>query len=264
MATLITWVDETGKLGVIQLDALQSESPEDALSITDHPVERGANVVDHARQEPTRISIEGMVSSIPNPRIDTDAGFQTFEIAAPAMTAPGTQTIKIEPPKTPLDVSPNGLIQAGIGAIANAITGGPNLNGTFSGVSHQTTETLKGQFYQQSAPRDRVRDVYEALLKVQSDRQLVTVSTRDRDYFEMMIERVAKPRAVEDGGSAKFQIDLKQIRVAASRTVQAPKPTEVRGKGHVNKGAQTTKKDEDPKQKRKTLAKAVLDTLSGD
>lgn len=263
MPTLITWQDATGALGVVRLDAVQTENPEDVLSITDHPVEQGANVVDHAREEPTRITIEGLVSSIPSARVDTDAGFQSFEFTAPAMTAPGTQTIKIEPPKTPLDVSPNGLIQAGIGALTNAVTGGPNLNGTFAGVPQRTTATLKGQFYQQNAPRDRIRDVYEALRRVQTARQLVTVSTSSRDYFDMMIERLAKPRAVEEGTTAKFQIDLKQIRVAQSKTVAAPKPTEERGKGPVNKGAQAGKKDEDPKQRRKTLAKAVLDSLSG-
>lgn len=263
MSTLIKWQDETGALGVIQLDALQSENPEDKLTITDHPVEQGANVVDHAREEPTILTIEGIVSSLPNPRIDTDAGFRTYELLVPAMTAPSTQTIKLNPPKPPLALNPSGLIQAGVGALVDAITGGPNLNATFSGVPQRTTFELKAQGLQQNAPRDRVRDVYEALRRVMAARQLLTISTRDRDYFDMMIERVAKPRAIEDGSSARFQIDFKQIRVAASKTVAAPKPTEARGKGPVNKGAQAGKKDEDPKQKRKTLLKATIDSLAG-
>lgn len=200
MSTLITWQDpDTGALGVIQLDAIQTESPEDTLTITDHPVEMGANVVDHAREQPARISIEGVVSSLPNPRVDKDTGFQSIALSVPGMSAPGTQTIRLDPPKPPLELSPNGLIQAGVGALVNAITGGPNLNATFAGVPRSETIVRDGQMLQQNAPRDRVRDVYEALLRVMAARQLVSVSTRHRDYFDMMIERVAKPRAVEDG-----------------------------------------------------------------
>lgn len=258
MSTLITWQDETGALGVIRLDIATSATPEDSMTITEHPVEQGANVVDHAREEPTRFTLEGMVSSLPNPEVDTDTAYQSFELTVPVMNAAPNQTIKLQPPEPPIQLSPSGLIQAGVGAIVNAVTGGPNMNAEFAGVPRPGSVTLQGQGLQQTAPRNRIRDVYEALLRVMTARQLVTVNTRDRDLFDMMIERVAEPRAVEDGSSAKFQVDLKRIRVTASKTVQAPKPTEARGKGPVNKGAQATKKKTDPKPF-KSVAAALAD-----
>jgi hypothetical protein len=262
MGTLIYWQDEaTGAIGVVRLDAMQSESPEDNLTITSHPVEQGANVVDHAREEPTTLSVEGIVSSIPNPAIDTDAGFQTIEITVPIMLRARNQIIELDPPKPPLALSPSGLIQAGVTAIGSAIFGGPNMSAEFAGETTKGKADLKGQFYQQNSPRNRVRDVYDALLAVQSKRQFVNVSTRDREHFDMLIARVAKPRALEDGSSAKFQIDFQRIRVASSQTVAAPKPAEARGKAGTSKGAQAAKPDADPKQKRKTLAKAILDSL---
>lgn len=254
MATLITWQDpDTGAIGVVQLDAIQSESPEDSLTITDHPVEQGVNVVDHAREEPTRFSLEGIVSTIPNPAVDTDAGFQSIEVTVPGRRDPGPQTKKLQPPQPPITPSIGGLIHAGIGAIV-----GTSINAQFSGESQPAKSTIKIQGYQQKSPRNRVRDVYEALLRVQSARTLVTVNTRDRDYFDMMIERVAKPRSVDQGSSATFQIDFKRIRIAASKTVAAPKPTEARGKGAVNKGSQAAKKKEDTKPF-KSLAAALAD-----
>lgn len=264
MAILITWNDEaTGSIGVIRLDSVQTESPEDAMTITDHPVEQGANVVDHAREEPTRLSIEGLVSSLPNPRVDKDTGFQSIELSVPVAIAPGNQTIKLEPPKPPLALTPGGLIQAGVVGLVDLVTGGPNYNATFRDADYvQAVAHPKAQLLKQNSPRSRTRDVYEALLRVQSARTLVTVNTRDRDYFDMMIERVAKPRAADDGSSARFQIDFKRIRVAASKTVASPKPTEERGKGNANKGSQAAKAEAEPKAtKRKTLLKAGLDAL---
>jgi hypothetical protein len=262
MSTQIHWVDpDDDTLGVIRLDTVQSTTPEDSMSITDHPVEQGANVVDHAREEPTRFSVEGTVSSIPNRLIDTDAGFQTIELEAPMMLATDPQTITLDVPKPPLALTPSGLIQAAVVGIGEAIFGGPNLDATFSGEPKPGDASFKAQVYQQNVPRNRVRDVYEALLRVQSKRLFCTISTRDRELTDMLIERVAEPRAVEDGGSAKFQVDFKRVRVSASQTVAAPKPTEARGKTGVNKGAQAGTKDEDPKQRRKTLAKVTLDAL---
>jgi hypothetical protein len=100
---------------------------------------------------------------------------------------------------------------------------------------------VKAQMLQQKTPRSRVRDVYDLLLKAQKRRLLVTVQARYREHFDMLIERVAQPRVVEDGSSARFQIDLKSIRVADSQTVAAPKPAEARGSIGKNKGSQATK-----------------------
>jgi hypothetical protein len=260
MGTLITWTDpDSGAIGVIRLDAVQTESPEDSLTITDHPVEQGVNVVDHAREEPTRLSLEGIVSTIPNPAVDTDAGFQTIEVTVPGRRQPGPRTIKLQPPQPPITPSIGGLIHAGIGAIV-----GTSISAQFASESQPITTTVKIQGYQQKSPRNRVRDVYEALLRVMTARTLVTVNTRDRDFFDMMIERVAKPRTVEGGSSATFQIDFKRIRIASSKTVAAPKPTEARGKGPVNKGSQAAKKpDPQGEQKRRSFLKAISINLFG-
>jgi hypothetical protein len=164
----------------------------------------------------------------------------------------------VTPPQPPVQISVGGLLGAGL----SALTGGPSFNAKFSGGSEPSTETVKARALQQNSPRNRVRDVYEALLRVKDARSLVTVSLRDRDLFDMMIERVAEPRIVEDGSSAKFQVDLKNIRTAASKTVASPKPAEARSKTPTNKGAQAAKPDADPKQRRKTLMKAIEVSLA--
>lgn len=49
----------------IAFDATVSERHEGKMTITEHPVEKGANVADHAQREPDVIDINGIVSNHP-------------------------------------------------------------------------------------------------------------------------------------------------------------------------------------------------------
>lgn len=50
---------------VVIADASPSEQHVGANTITDHPVEEGANISDHSRPEPDRVQIEAVVSNTP-------------------------------------------------------------------------------------------------------------------------------------------------------------------------------------------------------
>lgn len=52
-------------IGVIELDATLSESHTSRVDATKHPVERGAKITDHLRNEPDSITITGFVSNTP-------------------------------------------------------------------------------------------------------------------------------------------------------------------------------------------------------
>lgn len=49
----------------LTVDATLSELHTTEVELTDHPVETGANVVDHARRKPDGVQIEGIVSNTP-------------------------------------------------------------------------------------------------------------------------------------------------------------------------------------------------------
>jgi hypothetical protein len=55
------------KIGSIELDASISESHVATVDVTEHPVEEGSNIVDHARPKPLVLTIEGLVSNTPMP-----------------------------------------------------------------------------------------------------------------------------------------------------------------------------------------------------
>lgn len=242
MSTILYWIDEdSGSTEHVELDVVDNETPEDVLTPTEHAVEEGANVTDHARLEPAFLTIEGIISNMVNPRIDTDLVNQSVEIEVPEMLAPRTKTTTLDVAKPGLQPNVTSLVNAGIGALSSLILGGPKF--THQDQPRRTTRTVKVTTLQQREPRDRIRDAYDLLLKAQSTRALVTVQALHREHFDMLITRIAKPRTIEDGKAARFQIDLRQIRVADSETVQSPEPTEARGKGRVSAGSKNGKLD---------------------
>lgn len=241
MGTLLYWQDpDTGETETVQFDAVIVLSPEDLVTITKHPVEVGADVSDHARDEPDRLSIEAKVSTIPNPR-DQDVAKNPLDLVVHVRTTPGTKQITLDVPTPPITPSLGGLVEAGVNAISSAISGPPRA--TVINESRSRTISMTAQAWQQSSPRNRVRDVYEKLLGAKTKKVLVTIQTTMREYFDMMIARVAAPQTVEDGNAVTFGLDFERIRVADSETVQSPQPVEARGATSKNKGTQNGKND---------------------
>lgn len=240
--TILYWQDdESGETESVQFDVVEGEEPEDTATPTDHAVEEGANITDHVRDEPAALSIEGFVSNIVNPALDDDLLTERIEMQVPTIPAPGNVTKPLDVPSPPIQPSPSGVLQAGVGALKTLLSGGPKF--TYRDAIKTTTRTVSFSALQQEEPRDRIRDVYELLKKAKSRKFLITVQEAHTEHFDMVITRIGKPRSIEDGKGARFQVDLRQIRVADSETVQAPQPTEARGKTGVNAGSKNGKAD---------------------
>lgn len=67
MAESISLVFRNGptKIDTVELDVSITESHSSEVTITDHPVERGANISDHSRPEPDKLTIEGLITNTP-------------------------------------------------------------------------------------------------------------------------------------------------------------------------------------------------------
>lgn len=66
MATVVksTYIARQSEI-LVEFDCLESENPELENEITDHPVERGADITDHVRPKPLSLQITGFVSNTP-------------------------------------------------------------------------------------------------------------------------------------------------------------------------------------------------------
>lgn len=63
---------EKSRIDDIELDALVSEQFSAEVDVTEHPVEKGANISDHARPRPETVTLEGVITNTPAPKT-TDA-----------------------------------------------------------------------------------------------------------------------------------------------------------------------------------------------
>lgn len=53
------------KIGEVVLDASLRETHTGTATVTEHPVEEGANIADHVRPEPRKLSMDGVISNTP-------------------------------------------------------------------------------------------------------------------------------------------------------------------------------------------------------
>lgn len=229
------WQDLSGQTVSVRLDVITSESHEDTVTITDHPVEEGVVITDHARDEPSALSVEGVVSNVPMPGqagVSSGSKALSVEVGAPR----GTQSITLEVPEAPIPLNPAGALRAGIGRLS----GKPKA--TVWGKWRTTTAKLRASVIQHAGPKNRPKEIYDQLLGAIAIKALITVQTSLREYTDMQITRLAPMRSVEGGTKVQFQMDLRKIRVASSETVLSPVPIEARGATKINAGAQATSK----------------------
>jgi len=206
--------DDSGR--IITFDVIESENHESVAEVTDHPVEVGANISDHIRPLPDRLSLTAYTSNqpiFPNPITQRGA------ISAIKIT-PATYTIPVEP-------TPGALYRAGIQAL-----------GSLFGPADQTVNVLTF-----SAPFNAIWETYEVLRELQTNGVLLRIITPIRFYESMVIERVAAPRSAGDAGVA-FGIDVRRLRVVESGKVEAPPVPQDDVPGGIplqNKGGQGAK-----------------------
>lgn len=56
------------KLGSVEFDVVQEETPERSAEVTEHPVEKGTDVADHVRPKPFQMNITGVVAGPDAPK----------------------------------------------------------------------------------------------------------------------------------------------------------------------------------------------------
>lgn len=207
-ALVLSWKNASGALETVRFDAVTTESHEGSMNVTDHAVEIGANVVDHAREMPDILTIEGFVSSKP------------LSSNAPGLLAEAPFDLKL--PKKDVQIS----VTAITGAIDNLLSPPP---------SQATVQQASGSF------PTRVRDMFEKLTAARRARVLITAISAIDQVDSMLLTRVTVPRTHADGTGATFHLELRKIRLVSSESADAPDPVEKRAEIEANKGSQGKK-----------------------
>lgn len=205
------WENEAGEIELVLFDTTLRTVVTGAASVTEHAVERGANVADHVRPSVRKITAEVVVSNSPAEQpathmfgvvgrvqsLDLDAG------KAPEMTkgAAGQRAAEYS--------------QRDVRATAQVL----QFDGEFS----------------------RTQRVWEELDRLRSSATIVTASTPELgDFDDCVISELSAPVETKTGDAIVFSLTLTQIRFAETQIVAVPEPEEPRGHSTVDTGATGT------------------------
>lgn len=220
MSTVITWTDDAGAVVSMVFDVDNQETHEFSTQITEHPVEQGADVADHVRDELESFRLEGYVSDSPtvsNGDISQSAALKTIELQIPEM---------------PTLISLSGAISAGVSAVGSAIFGAP--------------KPPKAQIVTFDNTRSRKKQTLELLNKTRTQHKLIRILTKMKDYENMLIQQITATRAPQDGTGANFVVAFREVEFVSSEIVAAPKPSEPIGSTRKTAGSKNAKDSKKP------------------
>lgn len=242
MGAFISWGDRD-PFKSISFDIVTSETPVLSNTITEHPVEEGANVADHIRPNLDTLSMEVFVSNTPltgGVLVDTngvgqyglgDRGFVNGIVTdVPTFADGGTMGETVEVRQAP-PVGLGGLLNQALSSITPARV-------SLALPPIRTTTPLSYTALEFAEAFNAPRETWEALRELKQSGTLVQVISRDWYLDNMAIQQLTEPRTAEEGTGAKFSIEFRQVRIVRTRQTVAPIPTEARANGGVGGGAQ--------------------------
>lgn len=220
MSAFLLWTTKAGIPGQWgPADATLSETHRFSASVSENPVEAGADVADNVRPELDTVDLSLFVTNAPvtidsvtekRERLGAFQGFARLEIPY------------YEPPLQP---TPGSLTTAAVNAVSNLFK----------------SKVEGAQILQFPVYFDSVSQSLQALRNLRDTAQIVELITERWSYTSMVITSVEMPVTAEDGDGATINISLRQIRVVESRRTTEAVPTEVRGKAKKNAGKKGAK-----------------------
>lgn len=219
------YIDEDGV--PFEFDVVKEHRHDGELVLTEHPVEDGVDVADHARVQLKHFSCEALISN------------------APITGRPGAQqSIEIDPPKYEAPLAPTpGAVFGAVGGLISSLFGKP--------------APQKASVFVVTKEENYVSTGLEYLQRIQDYAVVIKLVTPENEYENMVLTNFSVVRNAEGGTGALVQLEFKQIRIVESKKVNAPVPTEVRGADAKKKGV----KGPVPisAEKKDSLAKVIKD-----
>jgi hypothetical protein len=262
MSTVFVWTNDDGSIDACELDIYETETHAMTSEISKFPVEKGVDVTDNIRRVPRTLVLEGYVSDSPAP-LGNMAGkyggsFQTQTISAPDSPQYKAKTVKLDIPGTNLQPNVGSLVTAGFGALASALGFGPSNEVTVlmrapdKPPIQQTVQVWTWDHWESHAA-----EAFRLLKKAWLTGVLVQVITDLETYSNMAVTSVTVPRKVEDGAGAPFSVNLEEIQIVSTKTVDAPKPAEPLGQTKKSTAKSGTTDPKEVQKQQKTALRAA-------
>ena len=257
----LQYTDASNKTWTISFDVVISEDwPDQGTTVTEHPVEVGADVADHVRVKLATCELKVFSSNEP-----------LYQSSGVAPQAPTPDRVSLYIPTVNISSAPQTLsfsawnnpieLREYIGDTFRAIGGTPS--GPSAGDSAQSllaqahavpmaqtvdagrnaalaVETVSVQVGTWSEPVDFVRQLHDLLLEQKDAARTFTVVGTKQSMFPMVIESLSFHRDKDTGSGEEISIGFKQVRIVTTETVPNPTPflPGNGGKKPVNHGGQ--------------------------
>lgn len=234
MGAILTWEG-----GSLVMDIVSAESGDFGSTVTEHPVERGANITDFIREDLDIVNVVWFVSNSPiGEYVSVVGGSQ------PGALRPGNIAVHkdgkmkgvslVIPEYSPsLTINVAGVPVPNPGAIIataqKAVTG--LVNKIFGSEPNRTA--LMMTF---AEDKDYATDAIALLRDLKASGKLLTLALPRMELESMTITKITPNRTSDEGTGVEIGIEFKQIRTVQVLTVAAPKPTELRAVPKVHKG----------------------------
>lgn len=202
--------------GLLVCDAVSDASIETTLDFTEHPIDDGSTISDHAVRKPETISLTLTHTQTPLRKIE---GFAPANVALQVKAVTyGKQQTKLDIPSKGIAPNVAGLISAGLSALKGAVP--PSIQGLK--IAPDGSRNFGVTVLQANAGVDRIGEFYNTLLKVQLAVERVTLTFKGRDFADYVITTVRKSDKPGAVGKSTFDVSLKKVRTVATKQVELP------------------------------------------
>jgi hypothetical protein len=180
------FLQQSNQIGGIQVDTTLEESYEDALEITEHPVEAGAAITDHSFKRPMELVLTcGWSDSSSSGLIGLASGLIATQ--------------------SPIAASILGAASAVSAAVSSLLSNpGAGSSGSFTGGA--------------MAASDYVAGIYSNLLHLQESHKTISVTSGLRFYDSMLIQSLRVRRDQRTQYALNVQAVLRQIIIVSTQT----------------------------------------------
>jgi hypothetical protein len=261
----LSWTDATGTLQWMTFDVVLSEEWGEPATVTEHPVEVGADVADHVRVGLVKCTLRVQTTNEPIGSNDYDDPellplALTPPVAAPLPALP-IGTLQVPQWQNNILIRDLALTLVGLGASSALGAGGGGTATVLSsiaignlipgvevilpvpveaGLPPTPLPMFNSATDQRPSAIDYVAATHSTLKTLKDAATIFTVFGTKSVCFSMVIEELTFHREFGTGSGEEISIGLKQIRVVQTRTVAQPIPYLSGGGGTppVNKGAQ--------------------------
>lgn len=241
---VLSWQDTLGELVTLTFDVVEMVTRTVETDITEHAVEDGADITDHARTTGMIIEMSGYVSNTPLYSTvggEKNSRWEAVDIPGPVQRIPIGYAASIATPTA----GPQSLAQAAFGAIAGAVASAP-----------KATMLVRDWV-------SRVKEIEQLLDETQESARLCSFDDSEQSFENLLIQSRGVTRTTDDGDGATFSLTLKRIRVVSAQLVDAPVPAEPRLaplKSVGSKAAKAAKGDEEKQAElQETLESSTFD-----